>query len=128
MHHPIRKANSARNNQFLEGYLEGVLFTEMDEDDQPLDRNYGMDDFSREALKWADEDCWQFQRDNAEYLENVEDMNMAGYHFLLNRNGHGSGYWDHEDEYEYAQELSQSADGFHECNAYVDDNGQISLQ
>jgi len=65
----------------------------------PLDRNYSLSDISPDALARAEKDCQAFQRENetALALSGLTDE-RAGHSLWLNRNGHGSGFWD-----EYSQ-------------------------
>lgn len=88
---------------FLKSYLTCALWSSTDNADdsggEPLDRNYSLSDIAPESLARAQADCEAFQRDNADTLALAElSDERAGHCLWLNRNGHGSGFWD-----EYSQ-------------------------
>lgn len=61
----------------------------------PLDDNYDETDLTLDCLKKCVSDCKAFQLENADLLKMSElDDERAGHCFWLNRNGHGSGFWD----------------------------------
>ena len=94
---------------FTRQYLETALWSSYDESTpeggEPMDSNYGIDDFAPEALAQAVLDCARFQRENAGDLaacyaadvfiqgERYNPSN-AGHDFWLTRCGHGTGFWD----------------------------------
>lgn len=88
-------------DSFTRSYLNCILWAENDNSDEqggePLDAHYDIDDFTKDSIVKAIEDCKQFQADNAkdlEFLRDYMDSDRAGHNFWLNRNGHGSGFWD----------------------------------
>jgi hypothetical protein len=58
-------------DDFTRAYLECALWSSND-GDRPLDANYGLFDFSPEALEQAAEDCAEFQAANAAAIEGRE--------------------------------------------------------
>ncbi len=71
------------------------------------------------------EDCEAFQAANVADLAEMADS-RAGFCFWLNRNGHGSGFWDEDTiPNDVGERLSEACEDFGECNLYVGDDRQI---
>lgn len=126
--------NPANLDPFTVAYLVCALWSSHDESTpsggEPFDSNYGITDFAPEALTKAVADCAAFQAANAALIVEAElDASRAGHCFWLNRNGHGSGFWD---EYGMSDprrvpcdKLSAASEAFKEIDLYLGDNGQI---
>ena len=126
-------------NAFSRAYLETALWSSHDFSDEsggePLDASYSLDDFALQAIARAIKNCTAFERDNEADLEAVHDLcdqSRAGFLFWLNRNGHGSGFWDeyfgNDDDLRAAfRRLSDASKAWGSCDAYVGDDGQIYL-
>jgi len=117
-------------NAFLKSYLTCALWSSTDENGQPLDSNYSISDIAPEALAKAQADCDAFQRDNEKDLELAKLTDeRAGFCLWLNRNGHGSGFWDEymdDSEADKAcQRLSEASKALGSADLYVGDNGQL---
>ena len=100
---------------------------------EPLDKNYDLEHIADRTLRQMITDCALFQRDNALELAVVEevcDAGRAGHNFWLNRNGHGSGFWD---EYfgtdqklrDAFKRLDQASKKFGGVDLEVGDDGRI---
>jgi hypothetical protein len=108
------------------GYLEAALWSSTDESDEsggePLDKNYDIEDIAPATLTAMIIDVENFVTDN---LELLEESGLArgriGHDLWLNRNGHGTGFWD-EGLGEIGEELSEAA---HALGSYVGDDGLI---
>lgn len=123
---------------FTRAYIECALWSSSSYDEdgnngEPLDRNYSAADIHPETLARMIEDCFSFQEDNAADLESVAgicDTSRAGHNFWLNRNRHGSGFWD---EYSGADaelraafvRLSDASKAWGSFDLYVGGDGQI---
>lgn len=119
-------------DSFTRAYLGACLWSTTGDDGEPLDSEYSLENFAPEAVQRAAADCARFQTENAEALSaanirNSDDTpSRAGFLFWLNRNGHGSGFWDektHNDpagEREACEKLADAASKFKSCDAYVD--------
>lgn len=122
---------------FTRAYLACALWSSTDNADEsggePLDRNFSAEDIAPDTLARMAEDCASFQSDNAQDLETVSvqiSTDRAGHDFWLNRNGHGSGFWD-----EYFGDdaslraafvrLSDASKAWGTFDLYVGDDGQI---
>ncbi len=125
-------------DSFTRAYLECALWSSHDNADEdgreePLDRNYTLADIAPESVAQLAQECVQFQADNEADLSLVSslcDSERAGHKFWLNRNRHGTGFWDEyygEDESLRAAflRLSDASKAWGSCDAYVGDDGQI---
>lgn len=118
---------------FKRAYIEAMLWSSTNDDDEPLDANYAMDDLSPEAADRIAEDCGQFYRENLELIsaDNVVTQYgadaQAGHDFWLTRNGHGAGFWDGDWEPEAGKALTKASKAFGECDPYIGDDGLIYL-
>lgn len=133
-------------DDFTLAYLECALWSSYDNDQMPLDQNYGLDDFAPEAIDKAIEDCKDFQVNNSwrrAYRRRrrrrpssngsatsggslgYSDAELAGHDFWLTRNHHGAGFWDRQ--LDNGEELADAAHAYGECCAYVGDDGKIYL-
>lgn len=80
-------------------YVETALWSSMDDTNEsggdPLDYNYSIEDIDSSCLDQMKKDCESFYNENKSDIgENKRYVELAGYHFWLTRNGHGSGFWD----------------------------------
>ncbi len=105
-------------DNFTDAYIAAALFSSVDDDDVPLDRNYRMRDISAKSLHAMIRDCERFAAENAELLETLDDE-RAGQAFWLTRNGHGAGFWDGDYPEPEATELSHAAKRFGPVDLYV---------
>src|SRR5437764_6367363 len=94
-------AQQFRNNAdaFTKSYLETALWSSTDDNDQPMDRDYDIEDIDETALDLIVADCAKFQEEQGELLtgENClrgDATTRGGHDFWLTRNGHGAGFWD----------------------------------
>lgn len=78
------------HSEFTRAYLEAMDFTELGEEGQPP---VGAR-LSPYSLACALNDCSAFERAFPE----VENKTQAGHDFWLTRQGHGTGFWDRDDD------------------------------
>lgn len=117
-------------NAFVRQYLETALWAEADDDGQPLDAKYGVEDFAPEAVLKAEQDCDLFRASNVGDLASIPDFKDAtdiAHDFWLTRNGHGAGFWDGDYPEAMGERLTASAQSFGECYPYVGDDGKVYL-
>lgn len=114
---------------FTRAYLETALWTGNDESDdsggEPLDRNYGIDDFAPETVTQAVMDCADFRQMNKELLEQAGTEQQNGHDFSLSRNGHGCGFFDRGYASDVGDALQDAARTYGTFNLYVGDDGLI---
>jgi len=79
----------------LRGYKAAILFAEVDDNEDPLDENYDMDDFSASAEAKMRATVKKFIEDNRDLIaESGLDDDQVGHDLWLTRRGHGAGFWD----------------------------------
>lgn len=120
-------------DDFTKGYLEAALWSSTDNADetggQPLDANYGIEDFDAETLRLYTAECAEFQRQNeADLLEfqTITDRpdDHAGHDFWLTRNRHGAGFWD-RGAGAVGDRLTAAAHSWGEIYLYPGDDGKL---
>ena len=87
--------------------IETLLWSECDDDGNPLDKNYEVEDISEETCDKLRKDCDNFVEANKVMLkESGLSDELIGHNFVLSRNGHGAGFFDagcpHADELQRA--------------------------
>lgn len=116
-------------DRFIWAYVACALWSSNDESTpqggEPLDNNYDSSDIAPEALGKMTEDCKAFIDANKADLEGL-DPSQCGHDFWLNRNGHGSGFWD-RGYGDVGERLKDASHKFKECNLYVGDDGKIYM-
>jgi hypothetical protein len=127
-------STQTKPDTFTLAYLECALWSSYDnateDGGEPMDANYSSRDIAPETLARMAEDCAAFQSDNREDLTAAEiTPERAGFLFWLNRNGHGSGFWDevgggHELRPIFNR-LSDAAKVWGTFDLYLGDDGQI---
>ena len=124
-------------------YLEAALWSSFDCDDSdnsaPLDKNYGSNDWSNDAISEACADCRRFlellQETDCDGFDNLLDAaiyeqgeNLLGHDFWLTRNGHGAGFWD-GDYGKYGDAICKvlydEFGRYSEVDVYADDDGEL---
>ncbi len=119
---------------FTQGYMVCALWSSTDgstpQGGEPLDKNYNVSDIAEPSVHKMEADCQQFQTENADllnafYEETGFDADHAGHDFWLNRNGHGSGFWDENASKEVTKGLSDAARAFREQDIYIGDDGML---
>ena len=96
----------SKQAEFIRAYLECLLWASWDDNEDPLDINYTIDEITPSALESSIKDCQRFMfLYERLFPDNYE---QAGYDFWLTRNGHGAGFWDRPEIYgkEAATELT----------------------
>jgi hypothetical protein len=116
---------------FTRAYIECALWSSTD-DGEPMDKRFNWLDLSDETLSKMIEDCAKFQAQQADSLgKSGLASSRAGHDFWLNRNGHGSGFWDEDaqdkDQEDAFIELSKASKAFRECDLYVGDDGKLYI-
>lgn len=125
-------------DEFTVAYFEAALWSSIDDAENPLDSNYGIEDFASETAQRMIADCAKFQEDNTDVLNAEEDPRTyarqdygysvnasAGHDFWLTRNGHGAGFWDGDWNKDAEKRLNESSDAFGAFELYVGDDGKI---
>lgn len=122
-------------DSFTSAYVQTALWSETDDDGEPLDKRFDQTDLAPETLATMVEDCAKFQAANGEDIDcdgapvardtGDDSRAMAGHDFWLARNGHGAGFWDGDWPEPQASRLTGAAEAFGEFNLYIGDDGMI---
>jgi hypothetical protein len=110
--------------EFTQGYIAAMYFTETGEDDQP-ERDADMV-ISFQANVEAD--CLSFWGKIGSLIESGDDKQtptQAGHDFWLTRNGHGAGFWD-GDWPIHGDALDALASSYGEVYTYATDEGLLA--
>ena len=115
-------------------YLEAALWTETDDDDNPLDGTYTLGDFAPGVREAAEAAVKQFLGDprtltvtgHPEFDFPAESL---GHDLWLTRNGHGAGFWDREElkPHGWGDTLTKVASDMGEKYIYVGDDGKLYI-
>ena len=112
-------------NRVVQAYAGCALWSSMDDDDTPLDNNYGVSDISPETMEKMRADCSLFMSENAADLEDW-DSDQVGHDLWLTRNHHGAGFWDRGIGTEEQRErLTAAAHAMGEVNLFALEDGQV---
>ncbi len=115
-------------DRFTRGYVHGALWSSTDENGEPFDRRFDSGDISLETLASMASDCGRFQTENDSDLREASELDefRAGVLFWLNRNRHGSGFWDETSIPQPIRDrLSDAAHAFGEVDLYIGDDGMV---
>lgn len=120
-----------RYGKNLLDYVETALWSSVDDDGNPLDRKFSIDDIDEKALEKMQRDIDAFIEKagpllDDRYLENEHDSRIM-HDFWLTRNRHGAGFWDGDYEERLGERLTEISRSFGECDLYVGDDGKIYL-
>jgi hypothetical protein len=103
------------------GYLEEMWqqYTDLDSD-EPLDKNYQVEDITKKTQAGMKKDCKDFYLANREILDRSWPADAAGHEFWLTRNRHGAGFWDSKHGTDEEQKiLTDNAHAYGEVYLYV---------
>lgn len=110
-------------NKFVLSYLETALWSSTDDNGEPLDARFTIQDIDGKSIGKAEKDCELFQLKAGNMIDGEDN---AGHDFWLTRNRHGAGFWD-GDYPEHGDALTAISHEFGECDLYVGDDGTLYL-
>jgi len=113
----------AEIDAMLASYVETALWSSTDDDGEPLDANYGVDDIADKALASMRKDVKAFAKANAGDIDG--EWEQAGHDFWLTRNGHGAGFWDGDWPEPASSRLTAASKAYGESDPYVGDDGNL---
>ncbi len=131
------------NREWLEkmvrGYLKCALWSSTDQNGEPLDARFRLENISASSTLTAYDDCLEFVRDCAMAdLWDGDELDRGlclmpdtfGHDFWLSRNGHGAGFFDRHELYGKAKgdKLQSIARKFGEVNPFDDGNGWVVFE
>ncbi len=99
-------------------HLERALWSSTDDEGEPLDENYDITNIDPDTMASALDDWHRFR---AQHRPIINDRNeeQAAHDFWLSRNGHGTGFFDAEGQYDnghtrkHLQDSARQYGGFH---------------
>lgn len=131
--HSEQKTARPELDEFSQAYVQCALWLSTDDDDQPLDARYSVDDIADETLQSMALDCERFQRENEADISTGQSRcgssssALAGHNFWLTRNGHGAGFWDGDYPDEAGNRLTSASELFGSQDLYVGDDGKLYI-
>ena len=116
-------------DEFAQGYVECALWLLHNDDGEPVDEDYDVEDIDTETLLEMKRECADFQEANKEGLNSAYDTPWydaakAGHDFWLTRNHHGAGFWD-RGLGEVGRKLTEAAHVYGDYDLYVGDDGKV---
>jgi len=114
-------------DKYTKQYFETALWSSIDDNDEPMDKKYSIEDLSVEAIEKAKKDTTEFFEKAGSLLDNY-DYEDAMHDFWLTRNGHGAGFWDGDYLTEDGEKLTKISKEFGEINLIVGDDGKLYLE
>jgi hypothetical protein len=102
----------------LISYFETALWCSFDDNSDPLDQNYAIEDISPECMEKAQKDLNKFKELAGDLLNGLDSEQVA-HDFWLTRNRHGAGFWDGDYLESIGNKLTEIAHSFGEVNLYV---------
>jgi len=102
---------SIYTTKMLNQYLGTALWASTDDEGEPLDNNFSINDFSRSSVKEAEKDIKEFlsiaDKKLGDDWDREWDEKTIGHCLWLSRNGHGAGFFD--ERRPFADELQNIA-------------------
>jgi hypothetical protein len=119
--------------QVLSAYVECALWSSYNDDGEPLDSLYGVEDIAPESLASMREDVESFLADESHagalhYWATELGDEQIGHDFWLTRNGHGAGFWDRFATgfgYQCGRVLTDDTKPYGSSDLYVGDDGKV---
>jgi len=123
------KVSDERIEKALRSYAYAGLWssTDPDKEDEPLDANFAIDDIAPDTMESMRRDVRKFYEENIDLLNQTDmDDDRIGHNFWLDKNNHGSGFWDEEGvSEEIGKKLSDASGKFKENLLVIGDDGKI---
>ena len=109
----------------LVNYAVCALWSSTDDNDEPLDANYDIQDIAPESFAQMRKDVTDFVKANKLLLaRSGASEAQIGHDFWLTRNGHGAGFWD-RGLGELGNQLTEACKTYAGVDLYVGDDGLI---
>ncbi len=112
---------------FVRSYYTSALWSSSDDEGNPIDDNYTIEDFDSQSYKEMEAEALEFKAEAEElYKKGGWSDDQAGHDFWLTRNGHGAGFWDRTESEGYDEEIGKQltdiAKKYGEKNIFVQDD------
>jgi hypothetical protein len=111
-------------------YLETALWSSVDDNGIPLDRDYSINDFDPDGLKCQELELNSFlsQAERLPDLYDHCDITDLAHDFWLTRNRHGAGFWDGDYPDHIGRELTKLSHTFREVGVFVNSDDSLSIE
>jgi hypothetical protein len=111
--------------KILDHYAICALWSSTDENDEPLDSFYTIDDIDPDTLEKMRQDIVDFVETNKELLlSSGQSDEQIGHDFWLTRNHHGAGFWD-RGLGDIGEKLTKACHVYGDVYLYVSDSGKV---
>ena len=115
---------------FLTAYINCAFWSSTDADGNPLDDWHEIADLTAEARERMERDCRAFLNRYTAIIRRAwpgipAPFRRAGHDFWLNRNGHGSGFWDGDWPEVEGTILDEASRAAGPADLYVGDDGKV---
>jgi hypothetical protein len=97
-----------------------------DDNGEPFDLDYSIEDIDQDSLHKMRKDCDAFIEKCGALLDDIDDA-QAGHDFWLTRNRHGAGFWD-RGLGDLGDKLTDIAHSFGEKDLYIGDDDKIHIE
>ncbi len=115
-------------DEVLRHYLMAALWVEMDDNEEPLENNYGISDVDEKSKDRLRAMITTFVKENEEAIKSTGMTDdQLGHDIFLNQNRHGVGFWD-RGYGDVGETLSNAARKLGEVYVEVGDDGKIRFQ
>lgn len=112
--------------EIFKNYLNAALWSSDDDNNEPLDKNYTLEDIAKTSLEGLRKGVERFVDDNlADLNKSGLDPMQIGHSLWLTQNGHGAGFFDFDMPEGVEERLSDAADKMRGDQLYVGDDGKI---
>lgn len=107
-------------DQMVKGYMDAVLFTETDDDQEPLDSNYSNEDFDPETVIKIRKMISQYIEENLDAIKSSNiHYDTIGKDIWFAQSGQGAGFFDHLMDRDVIDKLTKGAKKFVDLSAHV---------
>lgn len=113
--------------EVLKHYLIAALWSSTDDNEDPLDDNFEIEDVAQESVAKSSRDIAWFVNKAGPMLDEISEENI-GHDIWLTRNRHGAGFWDRGYSKEIGDGLTAICHEMGEIDAVVGDDGRIYLE
>jgi hypothetical protein len=112
-------------DRVLNAYAVCALWSSSDDEGEPLDGSYSLDDIAPKTWQAMREDVIAFCAIHKPLIEEAGiDEEQVGHDLWLTRNHHGAGFWD-RGLGEVGEKLTKAANSFGGVDLYVGDDGMV---
>jgi len=120
-----QKASEAEVDKSFTAYAQAALFTGTDEEGEPLDKRFTVNDIHPDSKKLMRKDLSDFIRQVKSLYPGVDfDSDDLAHNFWLTRNREGSGFWD-GDWPDNGEKLTALSHKFGEKSLLEDHEGEL---